>query len=641
MPCGAIQAEGYAIRDMQIYAGPTRESVTERIGVKADAIWDDCASRTSPTELGTLVVHPDASDWAFVQVVVGLLHRKADGTIETRSADACAFEEPNNRNCLMATRSFQYTRRATGYVPVSLRASCVPKWFQCPKGETCIDGECTSDNVTPSPTLLPDGVKDSGSSMPETSVTDAGGDAPAPRALAELALGLDHTCVRYNSGKVACWGENTSGQLGYDDKARRGATPNSMGANLPFVRLSGKATAVAAGISRTCAVIADGILKCWGENGYGELGLEDTNDRGDVPPEMATLDPVLGFDSSTLVAQASLGFTHSCATLLGMPQLRCWGINAQGQLGQGTTDDHGALPGTMTVDSLPFVDAGGTILSIGAGASHTCILIQDPNGATAIKCWGKNDNAAGSRGPGVLGLGHLENRGDKSADSIAALPTVKLGTGALVRQLAVGAYHTCAILDLGTVKNGVKCWGINNFGQLGTGDTRFRGGSNSATDQVITTIYGSTTMGPMGDSLPFVALGTARQAVAIAAGAYHTCALLDDGSVKCWGHNKDGQLGVGDIKDRGTVAVLMGDALPAVDLGLDNGDRVVSIFAGAGSGIDSDFATHTCVLLASDRVKCWGRNTEGQLGLEDAQSRGGNPNSMGKSLPYVALPAPQ
>ena len=107
----------------------------------------------------------------------------------------------------------------------------------------------------------------------------------------------------------------------------------------------------------------------------------------------------------------------------------------------------------------------------------------------------------------------------------------------------------------------VKCWGWNYNGQLGYGDTIQRGDG----------------AGEMGDALPAVALGTGRTVVSIAAGWYHTCAVLDDRSVKCWGGNYDGELGYGDTIWRGKGAGEMGDALPAVALG--TGRTAVSIAA--------------------------------------------------------------
>jgi Ca2+-binding RTX toxin-like protein len=130
----------------------------------------------------------------------------------------------------------------------------------------------------------------------------------------------------------------------------------------------------------------------------------------------------------------------------------------------------------------------------------------------------------------------------------------------------------------------------------------------------------------MGDALPTVALGTGRTATAITAGDYHACALLDNATVKCWGDNGTGLLGLGDVANRGDSPGEMGDALPAVALGA--GRTATAISAGG---------VHTCALLDNDQAKCWGRNAEGQLGLGDTANRGDSPGEMGDALPAVAL----
>ena len=96
----------------------------------------------------------------------------------------------------------------------------------------------------------------------------------------------------------------------------------------------------------------------------------------------------------------------------------------------------------------------------------------------------------------------------------------------------------------------MKCWGVNQYGQLGLGDTENRG---DGADE-------------MGDNLPGVDLGTGRTAKALSVGKYHTCALLDDDSVKCWGSNWYGQLGLGDTENRGDASNQMGNKLPVVNL---------------------------------------------------------------------------
>jgi alpha-tubulin suppressor-like RCC1 family protein len=124
-----------------------------------------------------------------------------------------------------------------------------------------------------------------------------------------------------------------------------------------------------------------------------------------------------------------------------------------------------------------------------------------------------------------------------------------------------------------------------------------------------------------------VDLGTGRTALALEASYLHTCALLDDGSVKCWGSNDGGRLGLGDLASRGDNPGEMGDALPAVNLG--TGRTALALAVGQG---------HTCALLDDTvGVKCWGSNDAGQLGLGDTTRRGDDPGEMGDALPFVSL----
>jgi alpha-tubulin suppressor-like RCC1 family protein len=126
-------------------------------------------------------------------------------------------------------------------------------------------------------------------------------------------------------------------------------------------------------------------------------------------------------------------------------------------------------------------------------------------------------------------------------------------------------------------------------------------------------------------NLNTIELGTGKTAVAIAVAGSHVCAILNDGSIKCWGHNDYGQLGLGDTKSRDAFPSEMGDNLPAVDLGA--GMKALAI------GGHLEF---TCALLEGGGLKCWGRNDAGQLGLGDTVHRGDEPGEMGDNLPFVA-----
>jgi cysteine-rich repeat protein len=229
-------------------------------------------------------------------------------------------------------------------------------------------------------------------------------------------------------------------------------------------------------------------------------------------------------------------------------------------------------------------------------AHKTCTLLETGR----VRCWGSNEG-------GLLGLGDTNDRGDEPGEMGAALPDVDIGTGAKAIAIAMGAYHTCVVLDSGAV----RCWGANNLGQTGVGANIVLGDNP----------------GEMGDALPDVDLGTGAKAIAVAAGDRHTCALLRDGRIKCWGDNSSGQLGLGESGTRGDDPGEMGDALPAVDLG--EGRRASAITAGGN---------HTCALLQRDgTIRCWGNNTLGQLGLGDVFERGASSGQMGEALPAVDL----
>jgi alpha-tubulin suppressor-like RCC1 family protein len=172
---------------------------------------------------------------------------------------------------------------------------------------------------------------------------------------------------------------------------------------------------------------------------------------------------------------------------------------------------------------------------------------------------------------GQLGYGHTNNIGDN--ETPASVGYVNLGGTAV--QLGAGAEHTCARLEDGRV----KCWGRNGDGQLGYGHD-FDIGDNETPA-----------------SAGYVDVG--GPVLQLAAGARHTCALLSGGRVRCWGRNVDGQLGYG------FGSYIGDDETPASAGDVDVGGVVVQLSAGS---------YHTCAQLDTGRVRCWGRNTSGELG---------------------------
>jgi alpha-tubulin suppressor-like RCC1 family protein len=420
-------------------------------------------------------------------------------------------------------------------------------------------------------------------------------------ARAAVASGLNHTCALLDSGAVKCWGSDAYGQLGLADgnAGGYGGAAGQMGDNLAAVNLGTVggvprlATDLSVGNYHSCAVLTGGALKCWGRNTYGSLGLEDTTDRGLAVSSMGDELPIVSLGTGRTTLSVTAGNYHTCA-LLDNGQVKCWGYNGNGTLGLGDTNNRGDNPSEMGDRLLPVaLGTGRTARALAAGY-HTCAVLDDGS----VKCWGYN-------GYGQLGLGDTSSRGDSAGEMGDALPAVSLGRGRTALAVAVGVYHSCALLDNGQV----KCWGHNGYGQLGLGDTNNRG----------------ATAGQMGDALPAVALGTGRTAVAIVASAYGTCALLDNHTVKCWGYNGYGQLGQGDTASRGGAAGQMGDALPAIDMQLlDVGSL--------GGGYYT-----TCAVDQNRYLKCWGYNGAGQLGLGDTNNRGDGAGEMGAALRGVML----
>jgi alpha-tubulin suppressor-like RCC1 family protein len=386
-----------------------------------------------------------------------------------------------------------------------------------------------------------------------------------------VAAGGVHTCAVTTGGGVKCWGFNSNGQLG-DGSTTQRTTPVDVSG------LTSGIGAIATGGSHTCALATSGGLKCWGINSSGQIG------DGTVTQRLTPVD-VSGLTSG--VSTVAAGGFHTCArTTSG--GLKCWGSNAGGQLGDGTT-----IQRTTPVDVSGLTSG---VSAIAAGGNHTCAVTT----GGGVKCWGFNGN-------GQLGDGTTTQQ---------ATPVDVSGLTSGVSAIAAGQFHTCAL----TTGGGVTCWGLNRNGQLGDGTTAPRltpvdvSGLTSGVSAIaaglahtcaVTTgggvkCWGFNGTGQLGDGTvnlrvtPVDVSGLTSGVSAIAAGLAHTCAVTTGGGVKCWGLNGNGQLGDGTTTQRTT---------PVDISGLTSG---VSAIAAGGS--------HTCALTTVGGVKCWGSNSNGQLG---------------------------
>jgi len=406
-----------------------------------------------------------------------------------------------------------------------------------------------------------------------------------------VTAGVVHTCALLDEGTVKCWGNGVAGQLGYDSTANVGDEPGEMGA-LPPVNLGAgrTATAVTAGYFHTCALLDNATVKCWGNNGGGQLGQDSTDTLGDEAGEMAALPPV-NLGAGRTATTVTAGAFHTCA-LLDNATVKCWGNGDYGQLGQDSTDTLGDEAGEM--GALPPVNlgAGRTATAVTAGYFHTCALLDN----ATVKCWGYGAS-------GQLGQGSTANLGDEPGE-MAALPPVNLGAGRTATAVTAGYGHTCALLDNATV----KCWGYGDYGQLGQDSTDTLG------DEA----------GEMAAVVP-VDLGAGRTATAITAAGVgaHTCALLDNATVKCWGNGGSGQLGQDSTDNLGDDPGEMA-ALAPVNLG-----------AGRTATATAAGANHTCARLDNATVKCWGNNDYGQLGQDSIDTLGDEAGEMAALPPIV------
>ena len=301
-----------------------------------------------------------------------------------------------------------------------------------------------------------------------------------------LAANGGHLCALSGEGGVSCFGANSSGQLG-------DGTTTDRNAPVPVTDLGGVATGIAAGAGHTCATLADGSVRCWGGDAYGQLGT------GNPTRGIAALSELSGSTYSAI----SVGNLHVCGIAAG-GKAQCWGRDYNGELGIG-----GVQSGTAYSSPQDVAGLSGGVSAIAAGLQYSCAVV---NGAA--KCWGRNES-------GILGDGTTTYRNTPTG-------VVSLGSG--VSAIAVSSFaeglHTCAVAS-----GGAKCWGDNYLGQLGNGES-----------------YSTTPR-----TTPVNVSGLTTGVTAVTAGGRHSCAVVN-GAVKCWGYGYYGQLGNGTSGSHTPVA---------------------------------------------------------------------------------------
>ena len=411
-----------------------------------------------------------------------------------------------------------------------------------------------------------------------------------------ISLGGSHTCARTQSGEIQCWGSNYNGQLGRDTTAE--TAPFRPKAVPQISSVPDTYDSIASGNDHTC-VIAAGTVKCWGGNFFGQLG----NGSDDDDPTVAHSTPVgvIGLNNSTAVSiRAGYFYTCVATTQAGAGSIYCWGDNDLGQLGNGKLHWN-STPGLVNY-SVEF----GSSPAWSSGWNTNCVLDAASN---YLRCWGGNSR------------GQFGNRMRGYSDVPRLI--APLAGGATASALEVGGEYACIRITDGRA----QCWGYNGTGQIGdytsgnfrpqpqrVGSTNFSVGTlAAASSHSCSTVagevscWGDNSHGELGDGTTVaknapVAVqllpGTYVVNGQISVGSKHSCALTNL-NVQCWGENSAGQLGNGSGIQSTTPA----------SVSLFNAAQATAIDAGP---------FHTCAVTTAQKVQCWGRNADGELGVVGA-----------------------
>ncbi|MCF7900880.1 hypothetical protein K9L67_01510, partial [Candidatus Woesearchaeota archaeon] len=313
-----------------------------------------------------------------------------------------------------------------------------------------------------------------------------------------------------------------------------------------FSSIGIKINSISAGSRHTCAIRTnDSRILCWGNNAYGQLGNGTSGGQ--------TSNPQL-INDTTQYKQISAGNDFTCGLTINNT-VKCWGYNNGGQIGDGTTTQRNNP--TLINDTAKY-----KYLDVGYEA--TCGILT--NGTA--KCWGNNYY-------GELGVGDTTNRTNPTA----------INDSATYKQISAGYDYTCGILTNGTA----KCWGYNTNGELGLGHTTHQYNPITIND---TTTY--------------------KQ---IDANYYNTCGILTNGTAKCWGSNSVGQVGDGTTTQKNNPTTI------------NDTTTYLQIMGGAD---------HTCGITNKGQVKCWGDDSSEQLG-NGVQTENPNPTNTTDTSTYITI----
>ncbi len=359
-------------------------------------------------------------------------------------------------------------------------------------------------------------------------------------------------CTVLEGGVLRCWGGSAFGATGQgytDGQGPLGVnyTPNQVSA----VQLPEPAVSVATGF-HTCMISTTGKVMCWGLNASGQLGYGNTNNIGDN--ELPITQGFMTLDEKAI--QVAVGNDHTCV-ILESGAVRCWGSNQFGQIGQVGSSNIGDNELPTSVAVLPFTKKA---ISIACSQFNTCVAFEDGT----VKCFGQ----------GARGVNGYSSTANTLGQNVANLANVSLSGSVKSVSANAGSNHVCALLNDGRI----NCWGLGSSGQLGYGNAQTVG------DNELPSSRGTVSLG-----------GTVKK---IALGQTHTCAIMSNGDLRCWGS--------GNVEQNGYAFNVGDDELPS---------SVQPLNFGTGTLADIQLGSNlSCIILTNGTLKCWGQNGGGILG---------------------------
>lgn len=376
----------------------------------------------------------------------------------------------------------------------------------------------------------------------------------------QVVTGTKHACAvvetAASKGKLYCWGGNHYGELGFGPSGLGASAPVPTLVNLPNVTsVSAFSNASVAGepgghtCARTEEIAGMPKIKCWGRNENGQLGNNSQTSTA-IPVDVA-------FGAGAKPQQVVTGGRHTCAIMTDT-NVQCWGANGHGQIGTGTTSP------PRYVVPMPAISVNGAnpmgAVQLALGTVHTCARLSPSN---AVACWGYDEM-------GQVGI-------KVGSDQTKARILTNVGS---ISQLATGQDFTCVMTT------GISCWGDNSDKQFGQGNQ-------------ISPIQPLLVQGVSPNARVPLTLGAAGDDSSTGTRGGHSCFVEGDGTLVCLGLNDRGQVG-----------------LPAAPTPVDVPTTVMADMAGSTIlvkkvALGTQF---TCAILEQGAIRCWGRNDKGQLG---------------------------